>query len=70
MEPLPQFVIRGTQTQYPAFELTYRAPDPKGAVPIGGLTVSGLYGSLSGLAGPKGGLGGKGGGPLGGIGGF
>ena len=60
MEPLPKFVIRGTQTQYPAFELTYRAPDPMGAVP-GGLTLSGLYGTLSGLAGNKGGLGGDGG---------
>jgi adenylate cyclase len=66
LEPLPKFVIRGSQTQYPAFELTYRAPDPMGAVPIGGLTVSGLYGSLSGLAGNKSGKGG----PLGGIGGF
>jgi adenylate cyclase len=71
IEPLPKFVILGTQTQYPAWELTYRAPNPMGAVP-GGLTVSGLYGSLSGLAGNKGGLGGDGGkgGPLGGIGGF
>ena len=71
MEPLPKFVIRGTQTPYPAWELTYRAPNPMGAVALGGNNLlSGVYGSLSGLGGKGGldGLGGKGG-PLGGLGG-
>jgi class 3 adenylate cyclase len=42
--PLPAYVIRGTETPYPAWEVTYRVPDTGWAAAVTGLGgLGGLY---------------------------
>jgi adenylate cyclase len=56
--PLPGFIIRGTQTPYPAWVLTYRAPDSSWAAAAFGILGGGASG-LGGKGGVLGGIGGK-----------